>query len=196
GFSAGFPMLVKSQFPEVNPLAYAFIGPLLGALMRSVGGSMADRWGGARLTFWVFALMIAAVFGVLHFLPSDGQGGNFHGFLLSFMALFVLSGIGNGTTFRMIPVIFRTLHERWSANDNAEGKVAAAHQASIESAAVVGFSGAIGAYGGFFIPKSYGSSITLTGSPDMALYGFVVFYVTCLAVTWWWYYRRGAETPC
>ncbi|WP_275043857.1 hypothetical protein [Stenotrophomonas maltophilia] len=196
GFSAGFPMLVKSQFPDVNPLAYAFIGPLLGALMRSVGGSMADRWGGARLTFWVFALMIAAVFGVLHFLPSHGQGGNFHGFLLSFMALFVLSGIGNGTTFRMIPVIFRTLHERWSANDNAEGKAAAAHQASIESAAVVGFSGAIGAYGGFFIPKSYGSSITLTGSPDMALYGFVVFYVTCLAVTWWWYYRRGAETPC
>ncbi len=196
GFSAGFPMLVKSQFPDVNPLAYAFIGPLLGALMRSVGGSMADRWGGARLTFWVFALMIAAVFGVLHFLPSDGRGGNFHGFLLSFMALFVLSGIGNGTTFRMIPVIFRTLHERWSANDSAQGKATAAHQASIESAAVVGFSGAIGAYGGFFIPKSYGSSITLTGSPDMALYGFVVFYVTCLAVTWWWYYRRGAETPC
>jgi NNP family nitrate/nitrite transporter-like MFS transporter len=54
----------------------------------------------------VFALMIAAVFGVLHFLPSDGQGGNFHGFLLSFMALFVLTGIGNGSTFRMIPVIF------------------------------------------------------------------------------------------
>ncbi|KAG1076936.1 hypothetical protein G6F40_017221 [Rhizopus arrhizus] len=84
--------------------------------------------------------MIAAVFGVLHFLPSHGQGGNFHGFLLSFMALFVLSGIGNGTTFRMIPVIFRTLHERWSANDTAEGKAAAAHQASIEAAAVVGFS--------------------------------------------------------
>jgi NNP family nitrate/nitrite transporter-like MFS transporter len=196
GFSAGFPMLVKSQFPDVNPLAYAFIGPLLGALMRSVGGSLADRWGGARLTFWVFALMIGAVFAVLHFLPSNGQGGNFFGFLLSFMVLFVLSGIGNGTTFRMIPVIFRTLHERLSANAGAEGKKTAAHQASIESAAVVGFSGAIGAYGGFFIPKSYGTSISLTGGPDMALYGFIVFYATCLAVTWWWYYRRGAEAPC
>jgi len=196
GFSAGFPMLVKSQFPEVNPLAYAFIGPLLGALMRSVGGSMADRWGGARLTFWVFALMIVAVFGVLHFLPEQGQGGNFHGFLFSFMALFVLSGIGNGTTFRMIPVIFRTLHERLSAALGTEDKKAAAHQASIESAAVVGFSGAIGAYGGFFIPKSYGTSISLTGGPEMALYGFTVFYATCLVVTWWWYYRRGAETPC
>ena len=196
GFSAGFPMLVKSQFPAVNPMTYAFIGPLLGALMRSVGGSLADRFGGARLTFWVFALMIAAVFGVLHFLPSHGQGGQFYGFLASFMALFVLSGIGNGTTFRMIPVIFRTLHERLSANADAQGKALAAHQASIESAAVVGFSGAIGAYGGFFIPKSYGSSITLTGGPEMALYGFIVFYVTCLAVTWWWYYRKGAETPC
>lgn len=196
GFSAGFPMLVKSQFPDVNPMTYAFIGPLLGALMRSVGGSMADRWGGARLTFWVFALMIAAVFGVLQFLPNHGVGGSFPGFLVSFMALFVLSGIGNGTTFRMIPVIFRTLHERLSAGTDADGKKAAAHQASIESAAVVGFSGAIGAYGGFFIPKSYGSSITLTGGPDMALYGFIAFYITCLAVTWWWYYRRGAETPC
>lgn len=196
GFSAGFPMLVKSQFPEVNPMTYAFIGPLLGALMRSVGGSLADRWGGARLTFWVFALMIAALLAVLHFLPDAGQGGNFTGFLLSFMALFVLSGIGNGSTFRMIPVIFRTLHERLSATADSAGKAAAARQASIESAAVVGFSGAIGAYGGFFIPKSYGSSITLTGSPDMALYGFIAFYLTCLGVTWWWYYRRGAETAC
>ncbi|MBT2767390.1 NarK family nitrate/nitrite MFS transporter [Stenotrophomonas sp. ISL-67] len=196
GFSAGFPMLVKSQFPEVNPMTYAFIGPLLGALMRSVGGSLADRWGGARLTFWVFALMIVAVLGVLHFLPQHGQGGSFYGFLASFMALFVLSGIGNGTTFRMIPVIFRTLHERLSAGADAAGKAASAHQASIESAAVVGFSGAIGAYGGFFIPKSYGSSISLTGGPSLALYGFIAFYVTCLAVTWWWYYRRGAEAPC
>jgi len=196
GFSAGFPLLVKSQFPDINPMTYAFIGPLLGALMRSVGGSLADRWGGARLTFWVFALMIAAVFGVLHFLPTHGQGGNFFGFLAAFMALFILSGIGNGTTFRMIPVIFRTLHERLSSKADAAGKAAAAHQASIESAAVVGFSGAIGAYGGFFIPKSYGSSITLTGGPALALYGFILFYVTCLAVTWWWYYRRGAEAPC
>jgi len=196
GFSAGFPMLVKSQFPDVDPMAYAFIGPLLGALMRSVGGSLADRWGGARLTFWVFAAMILAVIGVLHFLPARGQGGHFHGFLASFMALFVLSGIGNGSTFRMIPVIFRTLHERGSAGADRAGKAAALRQAGIESAAVVGFAGAVGAYGGFFIPKSYGTSITLTGGPELALYAFIVFYVSCLAVTWWWYYRRGADTPC
>ncbi len=196
GFSAGFPMLVKSQFPDVNPMTYAFIGPLLGALMRSIGGTLADRVGGALLTFWVFVLMIAAVFAVLYFLPGAGHAGNFPGFLAAFLVLFVLSGIGNGSTFRMIPVIFRTLHERLSANQGPAQKADAVRQAGIESAAVVGFSGAIGAYGGFFIPKSYGTSITLTGSPHLALYGFVAFYVTCLMVTWWWYYRRGADTPC
>lgn len=197
GFSAGFPMLIKTQFPDVNPMAYAFLGPLVGALMRSVGGWLADKLGGALLTFWVFALMIVGVFFVLHFLPDHGgQGGSFYGFLGSFMALFVLSGIGNASTFRMIPVIFRTLHERWSAGADAEGKAAAARQAGIESAAVIGFSSAIGAYGGFFIPKSYGSSIAWSGGPELALYGFIVFYATCLAVTWWWYFRRGAETPC
>lgn len=195
GFSAGFPMLTKSQFPEVNPMAYAFIGPLVGALMRSVGGGMADKWGGARLTFWVFALMIAAVFGVLRFLPDGGQGGHFPGFLACFMALFVLAGIGNGTTFRMIPVIFRTLHERRSTGGDAEARAQAMRQAGIESAAVIGFSSAIGAYGGFFIPKSYGSSIKLSGGPEWALHGFVAFYVTCLLVTWWFYYRRAAEAP-
>ncbi|KZC16207.1 nitrate/nitrite transporter NarK [Rhodanobacter sp. FW510-R12] len=196
GFSAGFPMLIKTQFPDVNPMAYAFMGPLVGALMRSVGGWLADKVGGAKLTFWVFALMVAGVFGVLHFLPSHGAGGNFHGFLACFMALFVLTGIGNASTFRMIPVIFRTMREREAAHADAAGKAAAMRQAGIESAAVIGFSSAIGAYGGFFIPKSYGSSIALTGGPEMALYGFIVFYVSCLAVTWWWYARRGAEVPC
>ena len=197
GFSAGFPMLIKTQFPDVNPMTYAFLGPLVGALMRSVGGWLSDKLGGALLTFWVFALMIVGVFFVLHFLPDHGgQGGNFYGFLGSFMGLFVLSGIGNASTFRMIPVIFRTLHERWSADADAAGKAAAARQAGIESAAVIGFSSAIGAYGGFFIPKSYGSSIAWTGGPELALYGFIAFYATCVAATWWWYYRRGAETPC
>ncbi|WP_038053720.1 MULTISPECIES: NarK family nitrate/nitrite MFS transporter [Thermomonas] len=197
GFSAGFPMLIKTQFPDVNPMTYAFLGPLVGALMRSMGGWLSDKLGGALLTFWVFALMIVGVFFVLHFLPDhSGQGGNFYGFLGSFMGLFVLSGIGNASTFRMIPVIFRTLHERWSADADAAGKAASARQAGIESAAVIGFSSAIGAYGGFFIPKSYGSSIAWTGGPELALYGFVAFYATCLVATWWWYYRRGAETPC
>lgn len=197
GYSAGFPMLIKTQFPEVNALAFAFLGPLVGALARPVGGVLADKLGGAVLTFWVFVLMMFSVVGVLYFLPSGGSGGNFAGFLALFMLLFVLTGIGNASVFRMIPVIFRTMRERELGTDpTGEDKAIASRRAGIESAAVIGFSSAIGGYGGFFIPKSYGSSIALTGGPEMALYGFIAFYASCLAVTWWWYYRRGAEAPC
>jgi len=68
--------------------------------------------------------------------------------------------------------------------------------ATKEAAAVLGFSGAIGAYGGFFIPKSYGTSIALTGGVEAALYAFIAFYVTCMLVNWWFYARKGAEIPC
>ena len=197
GYSAGFPLLIKTQFPEVDALTFAFLGPLVGALARPVGGWLADKAGGAFLTFWAFVLMVVAVLGVLYFLPTGGSGGNFTGFLIVFMSLFVLTGIGNASTFRMIPVIFRTLQERaLRAHASADEKAAAARRAGIESAAVIGFSSAIAAYGGFFVPKSYGSSITLTGGPEAALYAFIAFYVTCLLVTWWWYFRKGAECPC
>jgi MFS transporter, NNP family, nitrate/nitrite transporter len=196
GFSAGFPMLITTQFPEVNALSYAFYGPLVGALSRPVGGWLSDRLGGAVLTFWVFVLMIAAVFGVLHFLPGEATSGRFDGFLALFMLLFVLTGIGNASTFRMIPVIFRNQHERGAAGKDDDARSSAARQAGLESAAVIGFSSAIGAYGGFFVPKSYGTSIALTGGPDAALYTFIAFYVTCVAITWWWYFRKGAEAPC
>ena len=121
------------------------------------------------------------------FLPTD---------TLLFMLLFVTTGIGNGSTFRMIPVIFRTLHERLSAGKGAAEKEQAIKAAGKESAAVLGFSSAIGAFGAFFIPKSFGSSIALTGGPEVALYVFVGYYVSCILVTWWWYSRKGAETPC
>lgn len=197
GYSAGFPLLIKTQFPEVNALTYAFLGPLVGAIARPIGGWLSDKTGGASLTFWMFGLMIAAVGGVLYFLPSGASGGNFIGFLALFMVLFVLTGIGNASTFRMIPVIFRTLQERaLGANASDVDKTASLRRAGIESAAVIGFSSAIAAYGGFFVPKSYGTSISLSGGPEAALYGFVAFYVICLLVTWWWYFRKGAECPC
>ena len=196
GFAAGFPMLIKTQFPEINALSYAFLGPLVGALARPLGGWLSDKVGGAFLTFWVFLLMVVAVFGVLYFLPSGASGGNFMSFLVLFMALFVLTGIGNASTFRMIPIIFRNKSERAVANQDAAAKAAASRQAGIESAAVIGFSSAIGAYGGFFIPKSYGTSIAVTGGPEAALYLFIAFYASCVVITWWWYFRRGAEAPC
>jgi len=196
GYAAGFPMLIKTQFPMIDPLQFAFLGPLVGALIRPVGGWMSDKWGGARVTFWNFIVMIFAVLGVLSFLPMNGVGGSFYGFLTMFMLLFVTTGIGNGSTFRMIPVIFRTQHERAAAG---KGEAAAAQgfkDAAKESAAVLGFSSAMAAYGAFFIPKAYGTSIAMTGGPEAALYCFIVYYITCIGVTWWWYYRDEAEVSC
>ena len=196
GFAAGFPMLIKTQFPGVDPLKFAFLGPLVGALIRPVGGWLADKMGGARVTLWNFVVMIAAVFGVLHFLPQAGSEGSFYGFLAMFMLLFVTTGVGNGSTFRMIPVIFRTLHERLSAGKSKDVQEQAGKNAGKEAAAVLGFSSAMAAYGAFFIPKSFGSSMALTGGPQMALYVFVGFYVSCILLTWWSYARKGAEMPC
>ncbi|SDG41478.1 MFS transporter, NNP family, nitrate/nitrite transporter [Pseudomonas benzenivorans] len=196
GFAAGFPMLIKTQFPGVDPLKFAFLGPLVGALARPLGGWLADKMGGARVTLWNFVLMIAAVFGVLAFIPQAGTEGNFYGFLAMFMLLFVTTGIGNGSTFRMIPVIFRTQHERMSSGQSAAVKEQALKNAGKEAAAVLGFSSAMGAYGAFFIPKSFGTSMALTGGPQMALYVFVGYYLSCILVTWWWYSRKGAEAPC
>ena len=196
GYSAGFPMLIKTQFPAQDPLQFAFLGPLVGALIRPVGGWLADRLGGARVTFWNFVVMIAAVFGVVWFLPVLGTEGNFWGFFAMFMVLFVTTGVGNGSTFRMIPVIFRTQHERWSAGADEAARAEALKNARKESAATLGFSSALAAYGAFFIPKAYGTSIALTGGPTAALYAFATYYLTCVAVTWWFYHRRNAEIPC
>lgn len=196
GYSAGFPMLIKTQFPTVDPTQYAFLGPLVGALIRPVGGWMSDKLGGARVTFWNFIVMVAAVFGVLYFLPNGPSGGNFWGFLAMFMLLFTTTGVGNGSTFRMIPIIFLTHHQRLTAGKGKAAEGQAVKDANKEAAAVLGFSSAVAAYGAFFIPKSYGTSIALTGGPDAALYGFVLFYLTCIAMTWWYYSRKSAEMPC
>jgi MFS transporter, NNP family, nitrate/nitrite transporter len=194
GYSAGFPLLIKSQFPGVNALQFAFLGPLVGALIRPLGGWLADKLGGARVTFWTFIVMGLGVLSVLQFLPQGGEGGSFTGFLVSFLVLFAAAGVGNGSTFRMIPIIFLT--ERQRAVNAAYKQDQAVRDANKEAAAVLGFTSAIGAYGGFFIPKAYGSAIAMTGSVDAALYAFVAFYVTCIAVTWWYYSRRNAPMPC
>jgi MFS transporter, NNP family, nitrate/nitrite transporter len=200
GYSAGFPLLIQSQFPQANALSYAWLGPLVGALIRPLGGWLADKLGGARVTLWNFAVMAAGVLGVIAFLPHGGQGGSFYGFLAVFMLLFASSGIGNGSTFRMIPVIFMNEHLRGAAGRGAEAEEQAEEQAvreaNSESAAVLGFSSAIGAYGGFFIPMSYGVSISMSGAPHAALFVFLVFYLVCIATTWWYYARRRAPAPC
>ena len=196
GYSAGFPLLIKSQFPGVNPLHFAWLGPLVGAVVRPFGGWLSDKLGGAVVTFWNFIVMAIAVVGVLYFLPTGGSGGSFAGFFTCFMVLFLTTGIGNGSTFRMIPVIFLTERMREAAGKGKDATEQAVRDANKEAAAVLGFTSAFAAYGGFFIPKSYGTSISMSGGPEAALYVFIAFYITCILITWWYYSRRGAEMPC
>ncbi|MBP3979635.1 MULTISPECIES: NarK family nitrate/nitrite MFS transporter [unclassified Acidovorax] len=196
GYAAGFPLLIKSQFPGINPLAYAWLGPLVGAVVRPFGGWLADKLGGARVTLWNFIVMALAVVGVTFFLPSGGNEGQFTGFFLCFLVLFLTTGIGNGSTFRMIPVIFLTEAMRGVDRNNTAAVAQANKEGNTLGAATLGFTAAMAAYGGFFIPKSYGSSIALTGGPDAALWTFVAFYVICIVITWWYYARKHAEMPC
>lgn len=193
GFAAGFPLLSGMLFPEIDATRYAFIGPLLGALSRPAGGMVADKLGGGRVTLWVFVVMIAGVLGVIHFLPDANGSGSFWGFFAMFLVLFVASGIANGSTYRMVPVMFLALRQRALGPNNAQQ---AELEGNRESAAVVGFISAVAAYGGFFIPKAYGTSFDLTGGVSAALTGFVIFYVSCVVITWWYYARRNAPLPC
>jgi NNP family nitrate/nitrite transporter-like MFS transporter len=188
GYSAAFPLLIKTQFPEIT-VGIAFLGPLVGSLSRPLGGLLADKIGGARVTFWNFVAMGAATLGVMYFVDIKG----FAGFLTMFLILFVMTGIGNGSTYRMIPSIFREEKLR-TAGSGGEAKAFATKIAGIESAAALGFIGAIGACGGYLIPRSFGASIAATGGPHLALEIFLTFYVTCIALTWWYYLRKSFLT--
>ncbi len=188
GYSAGFPLLTKILFPGVNSLQLVFLGPLVGALSRAGTGWVSDRFGGGRVTFWTFVGMIAAVFGVIFFVGISEQPGAFVGFFASFMALFCLTGIGNASTFQMIPMIMSREVPRLMPGLKGDDL---RKQADRESAAIIAFTSAIAAYGAFFIPKAYGSSIALTGGPAAALWGFLGFYVLCAVLTWAYYTRRG-----
>jgi NNP family nitrate/nitrite transporter-like MFS transporter len=172
GYSAALPLLIRNEFPAVSGLLFAAIGPLVGSAARPVGGWLSDRFGGARVTAVTFLVMAAGVGAVLAAL----RAGSFPPFLAAFLLLFVASGVGNGSTYRMIPAIFR---------DRERGRT--------EAAAVIGIAAAVGALGGFLIPRGFGISITRTGAIDGALYTFVAGYAVCLAVTWWFYLRRRAS---
>ncbi|GAB4170539.1 MAG: hypothetical protein OHK0024_06520 [Thalassobaculales bacterium] len=188
GYSAGFPLLAKTQFPAVDSLQYVFLGPLLGALSRAATGWVADRYGGGRVTLWTFVVMIAAVGGVLYFLAAKDQPGAFWGFFAMFMVLFLATGVGNASTFQMIPIIMRQEMGRLLPGVPEAERL---RHAEKESAAIIGFTSAVAAYGAFFIPKAYGTSIALTGAPMAALWGFLAFYVTCAGLTWFVYTRPG-----
>ncbi|MCL4219026.1 MAG: hypothetical protein KJ052_18750, partial [Candidatus Hydrogenedentes bacterium] len=196
GYANAFPKLLKDVFgyvrvdeagnallePIVNTnapdiLSYAFLGAAMGAAIRPVGGWLSDKWGGARVTHWDTIIMIGAAVAcgwVVRMASASLTPEKFFWpFLLLFILLFATTGIGNGSTFRMIAVIFKPA----------------------QAGPVLGWTSAIAAYGAFLIPTIFASQIK-AGRPEYAMYGFAVYYVTCLALNWWYYARKNAEVAC
>jgi NNP family nitrate/nitrite transporter-like MFS transporter len=182
GFGFAFGQVLQVQFADVfsTPVKAAyltFLGPLLGSLIRPVGGALADRFGGARVTFWNFVAMAAGAAIVL----LASQQRSLVLYLVGFIALFVFSGIGNGSTYKMIPAIFRT------RNPGAE------HEARRLSGAVIGIAGAIGAFGGVLVNLAFRQSFLAYRSADAAYLAFIAFYALCVLVTWVVYLRSSSR---
>jgi MFS transporter, NNP family, nitrate/nitrite transporter len=186
GFAFGQVLQVqfKSDFATPIDAAYlTFLGPLLGSLIRPVGGALADRVGGARVTFWNFAAMAASAGTVL--LASARESLPL--FLVGFVALFVFSGVGNGSTYKMIPAIFRARAHR-QIGAGADGQ-AAQMRARRLSGALIGIAGAVGAFGGVLVNVAFRQSFLTYHTGDGAYVAFIAFYALCFALTWVVYLR-------
>jgi NNP family nitrate/nitrite transporter-like MFS transporter len=176
GFGFAFGQVLQAQFRTefATPLAAAsltWLGPLLGSLVRPVGGALADRFGGARTTLATFAALAAGAAVV----ETASRRGSLPLFVVGFVLLFLLSGAGNGATYRMIPAVFR-------------GRAGALRL----SGAVIGIAGAVGAAGGVLVNLAFRQSFLTTGSGEGAYLAFIALYLVCGAVTWAVYVRRGA----
>ncbi|MEV4440148.1 nitrate/nitrite transporter [Streptomyces sp. NPDC049577] len=189
GFSFAFGQVLQTQFHQqfetpVQVACLSFLGPLLGSLARPVGGSWADRLGGARVTRAVFLAM--AVCAALILLSAREH--LLAGFFAGFLALFVLSGLGNGSTYRMIPALH---HARARAAARQGGDPAAAEAAARRrSGTLIGLAGAVGALGGVLVNTAFRQSFRTTGGGDPAYAAFLGFYLVCAALTWAVYGRR------
>ncbi|GAA4989342.1 MFS transporter [Kineococcus glutinatus] len=190
GYAGVFPTLISTQFPDIAftwafiglpgvPLTLAFMGALVGSVVRPYGGRIADRFGGARVSVVAYLVMAVGALGAVAALRTH----SFALFFTSFMVLFVASGAGNGSVYRMIPAIFRAGVDRMDKT--------AMTMAKREAAACIGIAAGIGAYGGFLIPRGFATSIKETGSLVPALLVFVGFYLVCIAVTATCYLRRS-----
>lgn len=196
GYANAFPVLIDIVFGQVavdsggvalasavpNPNApttayFIWIGAGVGALLRPVGGWLSDKWGGARVTQWDTWAMVAATilagYLVYEARMSPTPETYFVPFLITFVVLFATTGIGNGSTFRMIPIIF----------------------SKEQAGPVLGWTSAIAAYGAYLIPQVFATQIK-AGTPEYALYGFAAYYASCLVVNWWFYLRKNAEIHC
>jgi NNP family nitrate/nitrite transporter-like MFS transporter len=191
GFAATFPLAIKVVFgfqhvmvdgvlthnvanaDGPSALMYAWMGPFIGALIRPVGGMIADKMGGAKVTQIVSVVMVASALGVAYFLKQAYVSATPQDYFLPFMGLFLIlfaaTGIGNGSTFRTIAVVFD----------------------KEQAGPVLGWTSAVAAYGAFIIPKVFGEQIK-AATPEYALYGFAIFYGVCILINWWFYLRPGA----
>ncbi|WP_338677027.1 nitrate/nitrite transporter [Streptomyces sp. SCSIO 30461] len=188
GYSFAFGLVLQTQFGR-TPLQAAsltFVGPLLGSLIRPVGGSLADRFGGARITLWTFAAMAAATGIVVYASVSESLPV----FLVGFIALFVLSGLGNGSTYKMIPGIFKAK----ALAKGMAGEVAEAYGRRLSGAAM-GLIGAVGALGGLAINLAFRQSFLTAGTGTGAFVAFLLCYAVCFTVTWAVYLRRPVAAP-
>ncbi|MFI2427424.1 nitrate/nitrite transporter [Streptomyces sp. NPDC018955] len=188
GYSFAFGQVLQSQFDR-TPLEAAyvtFIGPLLGSLIRPVGGSLADRYGGARITLWNFVAMGAAT--VVLIVASMRESLAL--FTVAFVVLFVLTGLGNGSTYKMIPGIFQAK----ALARGLVGEEAAAYGRRL-SGASMGLIGAVGALGGVGINLAFRQSFLSYGSGTGAFVAFLACYAVCFVVTWAVYLRRPAARP-
>jgi NNP family nitrate/nitrite transporter-like MFS transporter len=185
GYSFAFGLVLQNQFGRtpLEAAAVTFIGPLLGSVIRPYGGRLADAFGGARVTFWNFIAMGAATAVVI----AASAIGSLALFTAGFVVLFALSGVGNGSTYKMIPAIFRG-QARIAVAAGADERTALLRARRV-SGAVIGIAGAVGALGGLFINLAFRQSFLSAGSGDPAFWSFLAFYGVCIAVTYAVYLR-------
>ena len=190
GFSAAFPLLSKVLFPGVhgNPPT-PFSGRLIGALARALAGKACDRIGGARITVWVFVAMGIGTLGVLYAIGMKTDPTAFPVFFASFLFLFAASGVGNASTFQMIPAIMR--QRGGPVRARPEPAQTLIKQSDGNRPRSLDLHRQLQRSGAFFYPEKLRSSIAATGGAEFALYGFLAFYVSCIGITWWFYTRRG-----
>jgi len=197
GFGFAFGQVLQNQFGahfltagKIDPVKVAyltFLGPLVGSLIRPVGGWLADRVGGALTTFWNFLGM--AVCAIVVLVASDQKSLGL--FFVGFVALFVLSGVGNGSTYKMIPAIFGSKAQlQVAAGADSD---AATHEARRMSNALIGIAGAIGAGGGVLVNVAFRQSFLDTGTGNRAYVAFIAYYLVCAAITWTVYLRASGK---
>ncbi|PSK98803.1 NNP family nitrate/nitrite transporter-like MFS transporter [Murinocardiopsis flavida] len=191
GYSFAFGLLLQNQFDRtpLEAAAVTFIGPLLGSLVRPYGGRLADRFGGALVTVWTFAGLVA---GSALIIAASGIG-SLTLFTAGFIALFLLTGVGNGSTYKMIPAIYAAKAEDLVAAGTPR-ETATADMRRL-AGALLGLVGAVGALGGVGINLVFRQSFESFGAATPAYAAFLVFYVVCIAVTYAVYLRRPVGTP-